>query len=95
MQDFTSLWQKGLPGRGELDCSAVTREQLHAELSLEGGDLLAQCRLDDEEPLSSPAEVQFICEDGEISKMPELHRNLRPQRGNPSDSRGAPWRVQT
>ncbi|GFE40822.1 hypothetical protein Stube_54950 [Streptomyces tubercidicus] len=56
-RDGTSLWQQGLPGRGEFYGTTGAFDQSDTQPPLQNADLLAECRLRHEEPGGGPAEM--------------------------------------
>jgi hypothetical protein len=59
-------------GLGELDASARSHQELHAERPLETGDRLGERRLADEQPQGRAAEVELLRDRYEIAQLSEF-----------------------
>ena len=72
-QDLPSLGQERPPGRRQRDVVGAAFQQADAQLTLKPLHLLAQRRLHDVLPGGRPAEMQFLGQGHEITKLAQLH----------------------
>lgn len=78
MQGAAAVRQERLAVRGERDPPSGAVEQHQPELALEAGDLLADRRQNDAQPLRGVAEVPQLGDRDEVPQLPQLHRHLSP-----------------
>ena len=72
-EDAARVAQERAPGVAQRHALRVAAEQRHAELDLEGADLLAQRRLLDAEHGSGTRDVPCLGDSDEVAQVAQLH----------------------